>query len=221
MDNQDFIFSEFPEIEEDNTPLPMPRIIGYDELNELFPRNKHLHSRIFFVNIIMRLLPREWAISFQAYEALQFYDLVIFIGMTGTLRTEDVNRQIMELCIIASDPIDRERDGNTPIAVLSALKRFNTSFARIPRFKPYLAKFDGKLYALTRSQNCFDSDRILNMFCTGPARLIQYAWKRYWNKKRDQASRVIQQRVLEWLYRPDGPIMKRAETSFSNLTAKQ
>ena len=187
----------------------------------LIHQANHIHFRLFFVSGIMGLLPREWVIRFRAYEALEFYDLNDFIGMTTLYRTEEVNRQIMELCIKASEPLDCERAGSTPIAILTRLKNFNTSFARIPRFKPYLAKFDGGLYALTRSQECFDSERILELFCTEPARIIQHAWLKYWQKRKDQASRVIQERVLEWLYKPGGPMMKKGETSFYSKSAKQ
>ena len=175
--------------------------------------------RKHFKRRILRLLPHQWVRDFRAYEALEFFDLEDFIGMTNILRTEDANRQIMELCIKASNPLDRKREGNTPIAILKAIARFNNSFAPIPRFKPYLAKFDGKLFALTRSNECFDSRRILKLFCTKPARIIQYAWKRYQQKRKDCASRVIQQKVLEWLYRPDGPMMKKSEASFYSIAS--
>jgi hypothetical protein len=181
----------------------------------------HFDLRIFFVDRIMRLLPRDWVYSFQAYEALEFYDLVEFIGMTLGRRTQESTRRIMELCIRASEPLDCERNGSTPIAVLNILERLYTSRISIPRFRPYLVKFDGKLYALTRSPECFDSERILELFCTEPAKKIQFAWKNYLDRKRDQASRVIQERVLEWLYRPDGPMMKKSEASFYSISAKQ
>src|ERR1051325_4510564 len=171
----------------------------------------NISLRIHFKRHILRLLPRQWVSDFRAYEALEFYDLDDFIGMTNTLRTEDANRQIMELCIKASNPLDWEIEGSTPIAILKTIARFNNSFAPIPRFKPYIIKFDGKMYELTRSNECLDSRRILKLFCTKPARIIQYAWKRYQQKRKDCASRVIQQKVLEWLYRPDGPMMKKSE----------
>src|SRR5687768_12856211 len=124
MSAQEFIFSEFPEIEEDNTPPPMftGRIgipIFLDD-----PFHDILHPvQINFKRLIMRLLPREWVISFRAYEALQFYDLEDFINMTHLLRTPESNRQIMALCLQASEPDDWEEYGSTPIAILSELKR--------------------------------------------------------------------------------------------------
>jgi len=172
----------------------------------------------------MKLLPHDWVHSFQAYEALEFYDLDDFIGMTLGKRTQESTRRIMELCIRASEPLDPsdcELDGSNPIAVLYTLERLYTSRVNIPRFRPYLVKFDGKLYALTRSPECFDSERILELFCTELAKKIQFAWKNYLDRKRDQASRVIQERVLEWLYRPDGPMMKKSEESFYSISAKQ
>ena len=141
--------------------------------------------------------------------------------MTLGKRTQESTRRIMELCIRTSGPLDCERDGSTSIAVLHTLKRLYTSRVNIPRFRPYLVKFDGKLYALTRSPECFDSERILELFCTEPAKKIQFAWKNYLDRKCDQASRVIQERVLEWLYRPDGPMMKKSEASFYSISAKQ
>jgi hypothetical protein len=147
-----------------------------------------------FIDDIMRLLPQNWVNSFQAYEALEFFDLEDFIGMTTTIRTEDINRRIMELCIKASDPLDCERYGSTPIAILIRFELINTSFARIPRYRPYLTKFDGKLYALTQSEECLDSERILVIFCTKPARIIQHAWLKY---RHDQASRVIQKDLMD------------------------
>jgi hypothetical protein len=222
MSDQDFIFSEFPEIEEDTFVPPMfwgdaSGVIA--SIGISIHQANHLHFRLFFIGGIMRLLPQEWVNSFRAYVALEFYDLEDFIGMTTPYRTEEVNRQIMELCIKASEPLDCEMNGSSPIAVLTRLKNINTSFARIPRFKSHLAKFDGGLYALTRSQECFDSEQILELFCTEPARIIQHAWLKYWQKRKDQASRVIQERVLEWLYRPDGPMMKKGEMHFRSIAS--
>ena len=181
----------------------------------------HISSRMHFVERVMGLLPHDWVHSFRAYEALEFYGLVEFIGMTLGRRTQESTRHIMELCIRASEPVDCELYGSTPIAVLHTLKRLYTSRISIPRFRPYLVKFDGKLYALTQSPECYDSERILELFCTEPAKKIQFAWKNYLDRKRDQASRVIQERVLEWLYRPDGPMMKKSEESFYSISAKQ
>ena len=130
------------------------------------------------------------------------------------------NTPIVQINRIGSD-LDCELYGSTPIAVLEEFKRFNTRFARIPRFQPHLAKFDGKLYTLTRSPECYDSERILKLFCTEPAEKIQFAWKNYLDRKRDQASRIIQEKVLEWLYRPGGPMMKKAEASFYFISIMQ
>ena len=69
--------------------------------------------------------------------------------MTLGKRTQESTRRIMELCIRASEPVDCELYGSNPIAVLHTLKRLYTSRVNIPRFRPYLVKFDGKLYALT------------------------------------------------------------------------
>ena len=178
-------------------------------------------ARKKYIRYVMRLLPYQWVTSFEAYEALEFYDLNDFIKMTVGRRTEEQTQAIMELSIKASDPEDYERHGSTPIAVLEEFQRINTQYARFPMLKSHLAKFDGKLYELTRSSKCHDSKRILILFCTKPARIIQYAWMNYQKRKRDQASRVIQEYVRNWLYRPGGPMMKRAEASFYNTASRQ
>ena len=225
MSAQEFIFSEFPEIEEDDTPPPMfsgrMSPVFLDRfVHMLYPEHLSI-ARICFKRLIMRLLPPQWVISFRAYEALGFYDLEDFINMTHLLRTPESNRQIMALCIQASEPDDWERYGSTPIAVLSELKRFSTKCALFPRAQQLIAKFDGKMYALARSPDCYDSERILILFCTRPARIIQYAWKKYQERKRDQASRIIQEYIRDWLYRPGGPMMKKAEASFYTTASKQ
>jgi hypothetical protein len=74
-------------------------------------------------------------------------------------------------------------------------------------------EFDGKLYKLTCSDKCADSIRILSLFYNEPAKKIQRTWLKY---RRNQSARLIQQKVLEWLYRPGGSIMKRAELHFYN-----
>jgi len=112
-----------------------------------------LKLRLNFIHNVMELLPHDWVHSFQAYEALEFFDLDTFIGMTLGKRTQESTRRIMELCIRASEPLDWELDGSTPMAVLRTLKRLYTSRVNIPRFRPYLVKFDSKLYALTEVQN--------------------------------------------------------------------
>src|SRR5688572_27343937 len=104
----------------------------------------HEDIRSNFAWRVMRLLTQEFVRSYWGYESSNHYSLNYFIGISTVWRTERVNRRIMKLCIKASDPLDRIWDGSTPIAVLIKLKQLNTSFAPIPRFKPYLIKFDGK-----------------------------------------------------------------------------
>ena len=82
--------------------------------------------------------------------------------------------------------------------------------------KMHKIEFDGKLYKLICSDKCIDSVRILSLFCNEPAKKIQRIWLKYRNKKRNQSAQLIQQKVLEWLYRPDGSIMKKAELHFYN-----
>src|SRR5438045_6047639 len=83
MSDQEFISIEFPETEEDN--------LVYGLI--------HMRLRIFFKEAIINLLPRDWVHSFRAYEAIEFYDLSDFIGMTLGRRTQESTRRIMELCI--------------------------------------------------------------------------------------------------------------------------
>ena len=112
---------------------------------------------------------------------------------------------IMELCIISSHPDNQEYEGSSPYAVLY---EFN-----------YLeAKFNGKMYELACSSQCKDSERIIKLFCDKPAKKIQHTWRRYKHNQVVVATRLIQQKVLEWLYRPSGPIMKKAETHFYTIS---
>jgi len=48
-----------------------------------------------------------------------------------------------------------------------------------------------------------------------------YGKNKLQDKKRDQASRVIQKYVRDWLYMPGGPIMKKAETRFYITASRQ
>ena len=70
MSDQEFIFSESPEIEEDN--------LVYGLI--------HMRLRIFFKEAIINLLPRDWVYSFQAYDALEYYSLDDFMKMTYMLK---------------------------------------------------------------------------------------------------------------------------------------
>ena len=96
---------------------------------------------------------------------------------------EDIN-YIMKLSIMNLYTDDDEDAGNNPYAILNVLHRMGF-------------KFDGEMYELTRSDECSDSERILELFCDEPARTIQRAWKRW---KRNRASQIIQQKFREWLY---------------------
>ena len=64
---------------------------------------------------------------------------------------------------------------------------------------------------------CIVSEHIFNLFATK----IQRAWLKYRQRKRNRAIQIIQKRVLEWLYRPDGPMMKKSEKSFNQLIMSQ
>ena len=47
---------------------------------------------------------------------------------------------------------------------------------------------------------------------------IQEAWRNFIERKRNHASQTIQQAILPWLYRPGGPMMKKAERRFYSRT---
>ena len=157
-----------------------------------------------FIHAILRLLPQNWRRSFRADEALEVFDLNDFIGMTYRIMKEKKIQAIMELCIISSHPDDWEYDGGNPYAVLY-------------EFNHLSAKFDGKMYELACSNQCKDSERIIKLFCDKPAKKIQNAWKGYKHNQVVVATRLIQQKVLKCLYRPGGPMMKKAKTHFYTI----
>src|SRR5436190_4403144 len=134
-------------------------------------RNSHTYLRIHFKELIMRQFPAQWVASFDAYNALEVFDVDDFIDMTVRYRTPEQTRNIMELCIRTIEPEDWRVNGSNPYAVLNALKRSNVKY----RLRRHLAEFDREMYTLTRSNECHDSKRILEMFCTKPVRIIQYA----------------------------------------------
>jgi len=185
-----------------------------------------------YVSRIMRLLPRDWVISFRAYEGLEFYNIEDYISMVYSRLDKQTIRTILETSIMASHPEIESYESGTPYAVLQILHRIRPDFiafigkeiyknnksiipGRLQEVvnKMHKIEFDRKLYKLTCSDKCIDSVRILSLFCNEPAKKIQRIWR---NKRRNQSARLIQQKVLEWLYRPDGPIMKKAELHFYN-----
>ena len=52
---------------------------------------------------------------------------------------------------------------------------------------------------------------------TQKATAIQVTFKSYITRKKFNASRIIQQAVLKWLYRPGGPMMRTAERHFYSI----
>ena len=52
---------------------------------------------------------------------------------------------------------------------------------------------------------------------TQKATAIQATFKGYITRKKFNASRIIQQAVLKWLYRPGGPMMRTAERHFYSI----
>ena len=229
MNTQEFIFSEYPEII--IAPTHTEEIGYFDNID--LPL--YMQDDEEYVSRIMRLLPRDWVISFRAYEGLEFYDIEDYISMVYSRLDKQTIRTILETSIMASHPETESYESGTPYAVLQILHRIRPDFiafigkeiyknnksiipGRLQEVvnKMHKIEFDRKLYKLICSDKCIDSVRILSLFCNEPAKKIQRIWLKYRNKRRNQSAQLIQQKVLEWLYRPDGPIMKKAELHFYN-----
>ena len=230
MNTQEFIFSEYPEITVASTHTKeIDEEIGYFDSIDL---PLYMQDNEEYVSRIMRLLPRDWVISFRAYEGLEFYDIEDYISIIYSRLDKQTIRTILETSIMASHPETKSYESGTPYAVLQILHCIRPEFiafigreiyknnksiipGRLQELvnKMHKIEFNGKLYNLTCSDKCIDSVRILSLFCNEPAKKIQRTWR---NKRRNQSARLIQQKVLEWLYRPDGPIMKKAELHFYN-----
>jgi len=159
-------------------------------------------SDILFVKKILDLLPQVWRRRFNADRALEVFDLVDFIDMTYKYMTKENINTITKLCIKASRLDFSLYSGNNPYDILEMLQYKGV-------------KFDREMYKLARE--CTDSKRILSLFCNLPATKIQHAWLKYRQQRRNRAIQIIQKRVLEWLYRPDGPMMKKSEKNFNQL----
>jgi len=157
-----------------------------------------------FVGDFLDLLPQNWVRGFRALQALEVYTLDDYIVMTYNLMSKENIQSIAKLCIINSD----RYIGDSPYEILNML-----------RFKG--VKFNGELYELARSNECIDSERILNLFCDLPVTRIQRAWLRHRQRRRNRAVQIIQPKVQEWLYRPGGPIMKKIEKHFNELATTQ
>jgi hypothetical protein len=157
-----------------------------------------------FVKKILDLLPQVWRHRFNADRALEVFTLDDFIDMTYRFMPKENINTIMKLCIKASRPDFSLYRGNNPYDILNMLQYEGV-------------KFDREMYKLARSDECTDSKRILSLFCDLPATKIQHVWLKYRQQKRNRAIQIIQKRVLEWLYRPDGPMMKKSEKNFNRL----
>ena len=207
-----FIFSEFPNIDifEDNfsevDPLDIiaqeySQEISYFDNTEL---PLYMQPRENIAYNIIQLLPERWVNSFRAYEALEVLgieDIILYCIKSRQLDRKTL-QTVIEFCIMSSDPNDT---------------RWNSSYEVLSTLYYIGVRFDTKLYALTCSNKCIDSLRILSLFCNKPAKIIQSAWLKYYQRKRDRASRLIQEKVLEWLYRPNGSKMKKAEKHFYSI----
>ncbi|CAB4382707.1 unnamed protein product [Rhizophagus irregularis] len=166
---------------------------------------------------IIRLLPRNWVSSFRAYEALEFFDVDDFVSMTYNHLSLEQTQSIMKVCIKSSR--SEEEDDDIPYKVLKVIKSQKRDIDKIARSIKELekGKFNGEMYYLTRSTACNDQECILHLFCDEPARIIQQAWKAWKKYQYIQAIKKIQRWVIEWLYKPYGPMMKKAEARFNTL----
>jgi hypothetical protein len=52
---------------------------------------------------------------------------------------------------------------------------------------------------------------------TKNARVIQKAFRNYIHRKYSKPAKTIQQAVIHWLYKPDEPMMRKAEQHFNQL----
>jgi hypothetical protein len=48
-------------------------------------------------------------------------------------------------------------------------------------------------------------------------KVIQKAFRNYIHRKYSKAAKIIQQAVIYWLYKPDGPMIRKAEQHFNQL----
>ena len=158
-----------------------------------------------FIGDILNLLPQNWVREFSAVQALEVFTLDDYIDMTYNLMSKENIQSIAKLCIINSH---LDYPGDSPYEILNML-----------RFKG--AKFNGEMYELARSNECIDSERILNLFCDLPVTRIQRAWLRHRQWRRNRAVQIILPKVQEWLYRPGGLMMKKFEKHFNELATTQ
>ncbi len=156
-----------------------------------------------FVGDILDLLPQGWVR--ESAVAFVEFDLENLIDIAYHFTPKENINSIMEICIINSYS---DYPGDSPYNILNML-----------RYKG--AKFNEELYRLTRSDKCIDSERILALFCDLPVTKIQRAWLRYRKWKRNRAVQIIQPKIIEWLYKPGGPMMKKSEKSFNQLIMSQ
>ena len=124
MNTQEFIFSEYPEIIIAPTHTEE---IGYFDNKDL---PLYMQDDEEYVSRIMRLLPRDWVISFGAYEGLEFYNIEDYISMVYSRLDKQTIRTILETSIMASHPETESYKSGTPYAVLQILHRIRPDFIR-------------------------------------------------------------------------------------------
>ena len=190
-----------------------------------------LPNRSSFAHLVLSLFPSQWVKDFGAYEALDVLDIDDIFSMAYIHIKKEQLDKIIKLCIeTVSLEFSRVRDGSH-YDLLKAIKREKKIHDMIARGIKHdrkiiqsrvqlileKGKFNGEMYYLTRSDKCKDPEFILSLFCNEPVRKIQRLWRKYIRNKRDKSARVIQNKALEWLYRPGGPIAKKAGIHFNSL----
>jgi hypothetical protein len=157
-----------------------------------------------FEGDLLDLLPQDWVREFGAIEVVHEFPLEEFVYKAYSITPKENIQSIAKLCIIKSH---LDYPGGEPYEILYML--CNMGF-----------KFNGELYELARSNECMDSERILELFCGLPVTRIQRVWRRY-QQKRNRAIQIILPKVQEWLYRPGGLMMKKFEKHFNELATTQ
>jgi hypothetical protein len=127
MSAQEFIFSEYPEIESTHTEQVSEEIGYFDSID--LPL--YMQDNEEYVSRIVRLLPRDWVSSFGAYEGLEFYDIEDYITMVYSQLDKQTIRTILETSIMASHPETESYESGTPYAVLQNLYCRRPEFIRL------------------------------------------------------------------------------------------
>ena len=146
-----------------------------------------MQSQENFIYRIIQFLPQTWVNNFQVYEALNVLSISDIIFYC--IKAKQLDKKSLQMIL---EFCIMSSHPSTPL--------YEDNYPSDILISLYHSgfKFDGKLYALICSDKCIDLHRILSLLYTKPAQLIQ-------------------KKVLEWLYHPNGPIMKKAEKHFYSI----